>query len=95
MTPEDKLQSLFAAEAAPVRDPVFEAVVVQRIARRRAVAVVAAFAPLAVAMATILWGLGPIWRGLADLPREGAPVLMAAIMATVTALAVVRQVLRT
>ena len=51
MTPEEKLQHLFAAAAAPARDPVFEAETALRVARRRAVASAAASIPLAMDVA--------------------------------------------
>lgn len=98
MPPEQKLETLFASDAAPRRDPAFEAMVAKRIARRRAVAAVATSAPLAVAGASLIWGLRPVLTGLAAgavLPGQEATVLCASVLALVSALAVVRQVLRT
>lgn len=97
MPPEKELETLFALDAAPRRDPAFEAVVAQRIARRRAVANVAASAPLAVAGVSMLWGLRPVWANLVEgavIPGREASIVFAAVLALVSALAVVRQVLR-
>lgn len=98
MTPERKLQSLFAEEAAPTRDRVFEALVAKRIARRRAVATVAASAPMAVAGGALLWGLQPVWgravEGVFLFPAL-SPALIAGGVSVLCALTVVRQVLRT
>ena len=65
MTADRKLQALFAESAPPARDPVFEAAVAERIARRRAVASVAALTPWAVAAGGVLWALHPTLKGLA------------------------------
>ncbi len=45
MTPEQKMNALFAAEAAPARDVGFEVAVLARIARHRAWASVLALLP--------------------------------------------------
>lgn len=58
MTPEEKLAALFAAEAPPARDLAFEARVAERVAARRALGRSLAAAPMAVAAAAALWGLG-------------------------------------
>ncbi|MBB3871365.1 MAG: hypothetical protein KJ728_09725 [Alphaproteobacteria bacterium] len=97
MTPEKDLEALFALDAAPRRDPAFEAMIAKRIARRRAVAAVGAAAPLAVAGGALLWGLRPVWSGLVEgavMPEPEGAVLAAAVLALGSALAVVRQVLR-
>lgn len=60
MTPEQKLQALFAAEAPPARDYAFQAQLAQRIALRRAWMTVAALAPWCVAGIAILWALIPV-----------------------------------
>ena len=49
MTPEQKLSALFAAEAPPARDYVFQARMAQAIALRRAWMTVAALVPWTVA----------------------------------------------
>ena len=59
MTPEDKLNRLFAAQTPPARDLAFEAAVAQRVALRRAWATAGALAPWAVAAAAVLWALAP------------------------------------
>lgn len=60
MTPEQKLQALFAAETPPARDYAFQAQVAQRIALRRAWMTVAALLPWVVAGIAILWALIPV-----------------------------------
>lgn len=60
MTPERKLQALFAAEAPPARDYAFQARLAQRIALRRAWMTVAALVPWGVAAIAILWALIPV-----------------------------------
>lgn len=97
MPPEQELETLFALDAAPRRDPAFEAMVAKRIARRRAVVNVAASAPLAIAGVSMIWGLRPVWTNWVDgvvIPGQEASVLCAAVLALVSALAVVRQILR-
>lgn len=95
MTPEEKLQHLFAADAAPARDPVFEAETTSRVARRRAAAAVAACAPLAVAGAAILWLLRSMIADLDLSVWNGQGVTVAAgLLASGSAFVVVRQVLR-
>ena len=59
MTPEAKLNALFAAARPPARDFPFEATVAQAVARRRAWATVGALTPWTIAAAAILWGLRP------------------------------------
>lgn len=66
MTPENKLNALFAAEAPPARDLTFRVAVAERIARRRAVMQTATAAPLAVAAAATLWGLQPVAAAMAE-----------------------------
>lgn len=95
MTPEEKLQHLFAAAAAPARDPVFEAETALRVARRRAIASAAASIPLVVAGAALLWLLRPMIANLDLSVLNGAEVTAAAgLLATGAALVVARQVLR-
>lgn len=64
MTPEQKLATVFAQDAAPARDLVFMTVVAQRIARRRAILSVLAGLPWAVVAAVILWALRPVLETL-------------------------------
>ncbi|HWQ87133.1 hypothetical protein [Brevundimonas sp.] len=88
MTPERKLQALFAAEAPPARDYAFQARLAQRIALRRAWMTVAALAPWCVAGVAILWALipvvGPLGEDIAALvPAAGmlAGVAVSAVAA--------------
>jgi hypothetical protein len=60
MTPDAKLNALFATARPPARDYVFEAEVAERVARRRAWATVGALTPWAVAATAALWGLRPV-----------------------------------
>jgi len=60
MTPEQKLSALFAAEAPPARDYVFQARMAQAIALRRAWMTVAAMVPWVVAAIAVLWALIPV-----------------------------------
>jgi hypothetical protein len=84
MTPEQKLAALFAAEAPPSRDYVFQAAVAQRIAARRAWLTVAALLPWAIAGAAVLWALAPMAGGLVRafatiVPPLGAGLTVAAV----------------
>ena len=72
MTAEQKLNALFAAEAVPARDLGFQADFVQRIARQRAWATVAALVPWLIAATALLWGVQPVIAAAAD---QLAPVL--------------------
>jgi len=65
MTADQKLQALFAESAPPARDPVFEAAVAERIARRRALASVAALAPWAGVGGVALWAAHPALETIA------------------------------
>jgi hypothetical protein len=89
MTPEQKLQALFAAEAPPARDYAFQAQLAQRIALRRAWMTVAALIPWGVAAVAILWALipvvGPLGEDIAALiPAAG--MLAGAAVSAVAAL---------
>lgn len=66
MTPEQKLAALFAAEAAPARDLLFETAVAERVARERAVRRVVAMTPWAAAAAAGLLGVQPAVGVLAE-----------------------------
>lgn len=94
MTPEEKLQALFAAEALPARDYAFQARIAQRIALRRAWMTVAALVPWAVAAVAILWALipvvGPLGEDIAALiPAAG--MLAGVAVSAVAALALARR----
>ena len=60
MTPEAKLDLIFAAQRPPARDLAFETTVAQRVAFRRAVATVVAMVPWVVAAMAILWAAQPV-----------------------------------
>ena len=64
MTPDDTrdqtLAAFFAESAAPARDLGFQAVVAERVARRRAIATVVALIPWTIAASALCWALGPL-----------------------------------
>jgi hypothetical protein len=66
MTPETRLAALFAAEAPPLRDFAFEAEVLSRITRRRAIASTTAAAPAATACGVLAWVLTPTLAATAE-----------------------------
>jgi hypothetical protein len=90
MTPEQKLSALFAAEAPPARDYVFEARMAQAIALRRAWMTVGALAPWAVAAAAVLWALipvvGPMGESLGEALQPAAAMLAGAAATAIAAL---------
>lgn len=94
MTPEQKLQALFAAEAPPARDYVFQAQLAQRIALRRSWMTVAALAPWAIAGIAILWALipvvGPLGEDIAAL-APAAVMLAGVAVSAVAALQLARR----
>ena len=60
LTPEQKMAALFAAQAPVAGDPVFQAEVMARVARRRAWARVGAAAPWAFSGCVVAWALQPV-----------------------------------
>ena len=94
MTPEQKLQALFAAEAPPPRDYAFQAQLAQRIALRRAWMTVAALVPWGIAAVAILWALipvvGPLGQDIAAL-LPAAGMLAGVAVSAVAALALARR----
>ena len=66
MTPEEKLNALFAADRPDTPDDLFQAVVAQKVAARRAWATVGAAVPWAVAATAGLWGLQPVAAPLTE-----------------------------
>ena len=66
MTPEDKLNSLFATARPVERDFTFEAEVAEKVAGRRAFATVGALTPWAIAATAVLWGMRPVFGPLGD-----------------------------
>ncbi|RZJ40356.1 MAG: hypothetical protein EON87_18280 [Brevundimonas sp.] len=94
MTPEDILSAYLKAGTAPARDLVFEATVAERVARRRAIASVAALAPWCAAAAAGLWGLRPVVPMLGAIDGNlsvVASVLAAAGLSALGLIMVVRQ----
>lgn len=94
MTPEQKLQALFGAEAPPARDYAFQARIAQRIALRRAWMTVAALIPWGVAAMAILWALIPVVDPLTEqmaalIPAAG--MLAGVAVSAVAALALARR----
>ena len=87
MTPEQKLSALFAAEAPPARDYVFQARVAQAIALRRAWMTVAALVPWGVAAVAVLWALIPVVGPMTDSLSALAPAVTMLAGAAVTAVA--------
>ena len=55
MTPEDKLAAFFAEATPPARDLAFQAMVAERVARRRALATVFALVPWTIAAIVLCW----------------------------------------
>ncbi len=81
MTPEDKLNALFAAERPRTPDYAFQAEAVRRIAVRRAWATVGALAPWAIAATAGLWAVQPVIGPLVqDMARGVGPA--AGVLAT-------------
>lgn len=60
MTADDKLAAFFADTAPPARDLVFQAEVAERVARRRALATVAALVPWTFVAIIVGWAVGPV-----------------------------------
>jgi hypothetical protein len=61
----DLLADLFAAEAAPARDPAFTAETLRRVSRRRLVLDILAGVPWMVAAVAVLWALHPAVESIA------------------------------
>lgn len=76
MTPEARLQTLFAAVAPPARDYAFEAEVARRIALRRAWLTVLALVPWAIVGTVLLWALSrSVGEALLDAAVTLAPTV--------------------
>ena len=80
MTPEDKLNALFAAERPKTPDYVFQAAVAQTMALRRAWLTVLATVPWAVAAAAGLWALQPVIEPLRDSLNVFLPTLAGTVL---------------
>ena len=80
MTPEDKIAAFFAEATPPVRDLAFQAVVAERVARRRAFATVGALIPWTIAAIALCWAIGPMMgpviEGLGQTLAPAAVILM-------------------
>lgn len=86
MTPDAKLDALFATARPPRRDTVFQTEVARRIARRRAWGTVAALTPWVVAATVVLWALRPVVGPMADsLAQALEPVAMTLVGAATVA----------
>lgn len=79
MTAEDKLAAFFAEATPPARDLAFQAMVAERVARRRAVATVVALIPWTIAAIVLCWALspmiGPVLEGLGQTLAPAAAIL--------------------
>lgn len=74
MTPEDTLAAFFAEATPPARDLAFQAVVAERVARRRAFATVGAMVPWTIAAIVLCWAIGPMMEPVIEgLGRTLAP----------------------
>lgn len=95
MTPERKLELLLGAAEPRTPDYAFMADLSQRLARRRALAVVGQGAPWAIVAALTLWGLGaglgPSAEPALAMLAEGAGPLGAAAGTAALALLLVRR----
>lgn len=94
MTPEQKLDLFFAGDAAPARDLVFTAAVMERVARRRAWLTAAAAAPWAVIGAVVLWALHPVLAAPAGQLTGGLSGAAAILALTATGLVGARLAVR-
>lgn len=86
MTPEDKLNALFAADRPTTPDYLFQTALAQKVALRRAWLTVAATVPWAIAAIACLWALQPVIEPLRDslnvfLPTVAGVLLVAAATA--------------
>lgn len=86
MTPETKLNALFAAQRPATPDYLFQAEVARKVALRRAWLTVAASAPWAIAAIACLWALQPVIAPVRDslnvfLPTVAGTLLIAGVTA--------------
>lgn len=87
MTPEDTLAAFFAEATPPARDLAFQAVVAERVARRRAFAAVGALIPWTIAAIVLCWAIGPMMGPVLD--GLGHTLVPAAAILMVTGLGIV------
>ncbi len=80
MTFDDTLAAFFAEATPPSRDLAFQAVVAERVARRRAFATVGALVPWTIAAMVLCWAIGPmmgpVLEGLGRTLAPAAVILM-------------------
>ena len=95
MTPEDKLAAFFAEATPPVRDLAFQALVAERVARRRAFATVGALIPWTIAAIVLCWAIGPMMEpvveGLGQTLAPAAAILMLTALGVVGLMASARR----
>jgi hypothetical protein len=95
MTPDDKLAAFFAAATPPARDLAFQAVVAERVARRRAFATVGAMIPWTIAAIVLCWAIGPmigpVIEGLGQTLVPAAAILMLTGLGVVVLIASARR----
>lgn len=89
------LAAFFAEASPPARDLAFEAQVAAGIARRRAVATVAALLPWTIAASVVLWALAPlaapVFEGLAETLAPAATILALTALTVVMGVAAGRR----
>ncbi len=89
------LAAFFAQASPPARDLAFEARVAATIARRRAVATVAAVLPWTIAVSVLLWALAPlaapVLDGLAETLAPAATILALTALSVVVGVAAGRR----
>ena len=90
MTPEDKLAAFFAEATPPARDLGFQAMVAERVARRRAFATVGALIPWTLAAMVLCWALGPMIGPVLDGMGRTLEPAMAILSLTALGVAVLR-----
>ena len=80
MTPDERLAAFFAEATPPSRDLAFQAMVAERVARRRAFATVGALIPWTIAAIVLCWAIGPmigpVVEGLGQTLAPAAVILM-------------------
>ncbi len=90
MTPDETLNAFFAEATPPTRDLGFQAVVAERIARRRAIATVAALIPWTIAAIALCWVVGPflepVMEGLGQTLAPAAVILGLTLLGVMAAL---------
>ena len=82
---DDRLKALFAEDEPPHRDPVFQAAVMQRLAKRRCLQDLAFLGGVSALGALAMWALWPILQpvltGISSPLAPGAAALAAALSA--------------